>query len=62
MIDMLAHGGSSKVSRLSLSDWNQQIVELLDHLNIHKTSLIGVSMGGVIALNFWRGTETESIE
>lgn len=50
--DMLAHGQSSKVSELSLSDWTKQIEELLIHLNIQKASLIGVSMGGVIALSF----------
>jgi len=50
--DMLAHGQSSKVNELSLSDWTKQIEELLIHLNIQKVSLIGVSMGGVIALSF----------
>lgn len=50
--DMLAHGKSSKVSKLTLSDWTKQIEELLIHLNIHKVSIIGVSMGGVIALSF----------
>lgn len=50
--DMLAHGQSSRVSKLSLSDWTKQIEELLTHLNIQKVSLIGVSMGGVIALSF----------
>lgn len=50
--DMLAHGQSSKVCKLSLADWTKQIQELLIHLKIEEVSLIGVSMGGVIALSF----------
>ncbi|QVK17661.1 alpha/beta hydrolase [Mycoplasmatota bacterium] len=50
--DMIAHGKSSRVNKLTLSDWTKQIEELLIHLNIHKVSIIGVSMGGVIALSF----------
>lgn len=50
--DLLAHGKSSKVKTLSLDDWTNQIEELLDYLKVEKVTLIGVSMGGVIAQHF----------
>jgi len=50
--DLLGHGKSSPKNNLSLSDWNKQLSELLTSLNIEKISLIGVSMGGVIAQSF----------
>lgn len=50
--DMRGHGKSSKVSTLKLSDWTRDIKELMDHLNISKTILLGVSMGGVIVQKF----------
>jgi len=48
--DLLAHGKSSKAIILSLSDWADQVFELLSHLKIENASFLGVSMGGVIAL------------
>jgi pimeloyl-ACP methyl ester carboxylesterase len=50
--DLLAHGKSSKVKTLSLNDWSNQIEALIDYLNVEKVTLIGVSMGGVIAQHF----------
>jgi len=50
--DLLAHGKSSKVKTLSLDDWSNQIEELIDYLKVEKVTLIGVSMGGVIAQHF----------
>jgi pimeloyl-ACP methyl ester carboxylesterase len=50
--DLLAHGKSSKVKTLSLEDWSNQIEELIDYLKVEKVTLIGVSMGGVIAQHF----------
>lgn len=50
--DMLAHGQSSKVNQLQLSDWENQIIDLLAHKGIADCILIGVSMGGVIAQYF----------
>jgi pimeloyl-ACP methyl ester carboxylesterase len=47
--DLLGHGQSSRVTTLELSDWEKQIDALLQHKNIPKCHLIGVSMGGVIA-------------
>lgn len=47
--DLLAHGQSSKVSQLELGDWTNQLEGLLDFLEIQSVSIIGVSMGGVIA-------------
>ncbi|MAT42600.1 MAG: hypothetical protein CL609_09680 [Anaerolineaceae bacterium] len=50
--DLLGHGKSSKVNRLALCDWENQINEILVQLDIKKCSVIGVSMGGVIAQSF----------
>ena len=50
--DLLGHGKSSKVSTLELSDWEDQINELLRHKNVSNCHLIGVSMGGVIAQSY----------
>lgn len=47
--DLLGHGKSSKVDQLGLSDWENQINDLLVHKGISECILIGVSMGGVIA-------------
>lgn len=48
-VDMLGHGGSSRVKTLELDDFDTQILELMSHLKIEKASFVGVSMGGVIA-------------
>lgn len=50
--DLLGHGKSSKVSTLALRDWENQINELLLHLNVSQCILVGVSMGGVIAQSY----------
>ncbi len=47
--DMLGHGQSSKVQTLSLRNWEEQINALLAHKGLKSCTLIGVSMGGVIA-------------
>ncbi|MDZ7792961.1 MAG: alpha/beta hydrolase [Spirochaetia bacterium] len=51
-LDLLTHGKSSKMKDLSLYDWSNQITELMEYLSIEKATLIGVSMGGVIAQHF----------
>ena len=50
--DLFGHGLSSKLSNTNLSDWNNQIIWLLEHQNVEKCTLIGASMGGVIAQSF----------
>lgn len=50
--DLRGHGKTSKVESLTLSDWTSDIKELLDHLGIERTILLGVSMGGVIIQKF----------
>jgi 3-oxoadipate enol-lactonase len=50
--DLLGHGMSSKVSSLSLHDWENQINELLRYAGATQCTLVGVSMGGVIAQSF----------
>ena len=47
--DLYGHGKSSKTDTLELDDWNKQINDLLDYLEIQTCIIIGVSMGGVIA-------------
>ena len=50
--DLLAHGKSSKVETLCLDDWSKQLEDLMNYLKVDKVTLIGVSMGGVIAQHF----------
>ncbi len=50
--DLLGHGMSSKVSSLELRDWENQINELLSYAGVTQCTLVGVSMGGVIAQSF----------
>jgi len=50
--DLFGHGKSSALSAPALSDWHRQINWLLDHHSVKKCTLIGVSMGGVIAQSF----------
>ena len=50
--DLRGHGESSKVKQLKLTDFTYDIKEILNHFNIEKTIIVGVSMGGVIAQQF----------
>jgi len=50
--DLFGHGRSSKLKTLNLSDWHNQINWLLDYKAVEQFTLIGVSMGGVIAQSF----------
>lgn len=50
--DFFGHGLSSKLSHIDLSDWHNQINWLLINKNVDKCTLIGVSMGGVIAQSY----------
>lgn len=52
VLDLFGHGLSSNLSNIDLSDWHNQINWLLEHNNVEKCTLIGVSMGGVIAQSF----------
>lgn len=49
VLDLYGHGKSSKTDTLELDNWNNQISDLLDYLDIQTCTIIGVSMGGVIA-------------
>jgi len=50
--DLLGHGQSSKVKRLELRDWENQILGLLREHQRETCILVGVSMGGVLAQSF----------
>jgi 3-oxoadipate enol-lactonase len=50
--DLRAHGKSMKVNDLTLDDWVEDMVGLLDSLEIGAAHVVGVSMGGVIAQAF----------
>ncbi|MGD1859986.1 MAG: alpha/beta fold hydrolase [Leptolyngbyaceae cyanobacterium] len=50
--DLLGHGQSSKVQHLELQDWEHQILDLLREHQKETCILVGVSMGGAIALSF----------
>ncbi|MFX0064331.1 MAG: alpha/beta fold hydrolase [Candidatus Hermodarchaeota archaeon] len=50
--DMRGHGDSAKVNSFKIEDCARDLKELLDHLHITNTSLIGVSMGGLIVQQF----------
>ncbi|MEN8173032.1 MAG: alpha/beta hydrolase [Chloroflexota bacterium] len=50
--DLLAHGETSKVEKLALKDWDDQIDKILAHFGLSNCILVGVSMGGVIAQSY----------
>ena len=52
ILDLFGHGQSSQLKSPQLSNWHNQIIWLLAHLNIKTCTVIGVSMGGVIAQSF----------
>ncbi len=48
--DLRGHGRSSRTYYLDIADWIYDILELLDTIGILTCSVIGVGIGGVIAL------------
>mgnify|MGYP001368019771 CR=1 FL=1 len=51
--DLLGHGKTPCIKeKLSLKDFSNQLLVLLDHLKIKKINLIGFSLGSLIALDF----------
>lgn len=50
--DVRGHGKSSKVKKFKISDCARDLAELIQHMGVTKVSLIGVSMGGLIAQQF----------
>ncbi len=50
--DMFGHGRSGRLGDDGINEWTIQIEALLDHYQLASAVLIGVSMGGVIAINF----------
>ncbi|MTI66356.1 MAG: alpha/beta hydrolase [Firmicutes bacterium] len=52
VMDLRAHGLSEKVKKLTLNDWAEDIMTLINYLKIDVYCIIGISMGGVIAQYF----------
>ena len=51
--DLLGHGKTPcKKDKLSLNDFSNQLIEILEYLKIDKIHLIGFSLGSLIALDF----------
>jgi len=51
--DLLGHGKTPcHKDKLSLRDFSDQLLEILDYLKIEKINLIGFSLGSLIALDF----------
>ena len=51
--DLLGHGKTpNNKDKLSLEDFSDQLLKILNHLKIEKINLIGFSLGSLIALNF----------
>jgi len=51
--DLLGHGKTPcNKDKLSLKDFSDQLLKLLDHLKIEKINLVGFSLGSLIALDF----------
>jgi len=51
--DLLGHGKTPfNKDKLSLRDFSDQLLEILDYLKIEKINLIGFSLGSLIALDF----------
>ena len=51
--DLLGHGKTPcDKDKLSLRDFSNQLLEILDHLGVERINLIGFSLGSLIALDF----------
>ncbi len=52
LVDQRNHGRSAHHPSLSYSDLTEDLLEFLDHRQLHQVSLVGHSMGGKTAMNF----------
>ena len=51
--DLLGHGKTPNTrKKLTLKDFSQQLLDILNHIHIDKINLIGFSLGSLIALDF----------
>ena len=51
--DILGHGKTPCIrEKLTLKDFSQQLLDILDYINIDKINLVGFSLGSLIALDF----------
>ena len=51
--DLIGHGKTPcNKDKLTLKDFSNQLLEILDHLKIEKINLVGFSLGSLIALDF----------
>ena len=51
--DLIGHGKTPcNKEKITLNDFSNQLLEILDHLKIDKINLVGFSLGSLIALDF----------
>ena len=51
--DLLGHGKTRNIrEKLTLKDFSQQLLDILDYINIDKINLVGFSLGSLISLDF----------
>ena len=51
--DLLGHGKTPNIKeKLTLKDFSEQLLDILDYINIDKINLVGFSLGSLIALDF----------
>ena len=52
--DLPGFGGSSSSRPPSMEQWADDVAALLDHLDVRRAVIAGLSMGGYVALALWR--------
>jgi 3-oxoadipate enol-lactonase len=52
--DLMGFGGSSAAGRASVEEHADDLAALLDRLVVRRAVVVGLSMGGYVALAFWR--------
>jgi pimeloyl-ACP methyl ester carboxylesterase len=51
--DLIGHGKTPNIKeKLTLKDFSEQLLDILDYINIDKINLVGFSLGSLIALDF----------
>ncbi len=56
-LDLRGFGMSDVPENISVGDFAEDVRSLMDFLDIEKASLLGLSMGGVVCMEFYRSTQ-----